>query len=125
MYVDGADFARLRGELVTAEVNESAAVHSEARRLVGEAVRLQLRAGEEVRRVQASVRGELAAERARAREMRGERELRVREAVARAETEVAAVATTVESIPWELFKTLFPLFCAAGALAFSYLRFIR
>ncbi|KAI9355739.1 mitochondrion protein [Zopfochytrium polystomum] len=125
MYMNTVDFNHFRSELHLRDANETAVIRAEAARLSADLNRLRLRSAEELRRIQSNVRLELGQEKARIRDEMSVQEIKIREADARIESEAAAVATTLEGIPWELFKTLFPLFCAAGALAFSYLRFIR
>ena len=84
-----------------------------------EVEKIQLRTAEELRRVQSNVRLELSSEKSRIRDEQSAQAIKIKDADARIESELAAIKTLLEGVHWELFKTLFPLFSAAGALAFS------
>ncbi|KAJ3114012.1 hypothetical protein HDU96_002656 [Phlyctochytrium bullatum] len=116
------DFSHVRAEIQLLEKNDFANLKSDTARLAGELDRLRLRLAEELRRVQSNVRLELSIEKGRIRDEQSAQELKIKEADAKIDSEVAQIKTQMETVQWDLFKTLFPLFCAAGALAFSYLR---
>ncbi|KAI8850794.1 DUF1640-domain-containing protein [Chytridium lagenaria] len=125
IYMNKVDFNHVRSEIQLLEKNDFANLKSDTARLSGELDRLRLRLAEELRRVQSNVRLELSIEKGRIRDEQSTQELKIKEADAKIDSEIAAIKTQLETVQWDLFKTLFPLFCAAGALAFSYLRFLR
>ncbi|KAI8902820.1 hypothetical protein BC833DRAFT_143001 [Globomyces pollinis-pini] len=119
------DLQHLRSEISLLEKNEFANLKTDIIRISDEASKLPMKILEETRRIQSNVRLELSMEKSRIREQQAGQEMRIMESVAKIDTEVAQFKTQTETIPWELFRTLFPLFCAGGALCFSYLRFIK
>ncbi|ORY44902.1 DUF1640-domain-containing protein [Rhizoclosmatium globosum] len=125
VFSHNADFNRLRNELGLVEKNDFLLLKSEVTRLAADLEKLQLRSAEEFRRIQTNTRLELSMEKSRIRDEHNAQHIRMKEADAKVESELAAIKTVLEGIHWDLFKTLFPLFSAAGALAFSYLRFVR
>ena len=124
IYVQRVDFDHLRSEMNLLEKNEVSLIKQEMNRITRELEKLNLQMGEDLRRASSHVRLELSIEKGRIRDEQTAQELRIKDADSKIDTEVSQVKTILETIQWELFKTLFPLFCAAGALFFSYLRFI-
>ncbi|KAI9339994.1 mitochondrion protein [Obelidium mucronatum] len=125
VFSNAIDFNRLRGDLGLVEKNDFMLLKTEVMRLASDVERLQLRSAEEFRRIQTTNRLELSMEKSRIREEQNAQAIRMKEADAKIESELATIKTLLEGFNWDLFKTLFPLFSAAGALAFSYLRFVR
>ncbi|KAI8907499.1 putative mitochondrion protein [Powellomyces hirtus] len=125
IYTNKVDFAHVRNEIQMLEKNDFALLRSDIGRLNTEVEKFRTRMVEDLRRVQSNVRLELSLEKGRIRDEQSAQELRIKEADSQIDTEVATLRTQMETIQWELFKTLFPLFCAAGALFFSYLRFVK
>ncbi|KAI8998334.1 hypothetical protein BC832DRAFT_594944 [Gaertneriomyces semiglobifer] len=121
MYMNKVDFAHVRNEIQMLENNEFALLRSDIGRLNAEVEKFRTRMVEDVRRVQSNVRLELSLEKGRIRDEQSAQELKIKEADSKIDTEVSTLRTQMETIQWELFKTLFPLFCAAGALFFSML----
>ncbi|KAJ3001405.1 hypothetical protein HKX48_002890 [Thoreauomyces humboldtii] len=125
IYTNKVDFAHVRSEIQMLEKNDFALLRSDILRLNTETEKFRTRMVEDLRRVQSNVRLELSLEKGRIRDEQSAQELKIKEADSVIDTEVAVLRTQMETIQWELFKTLFPLFCAAGALFFSYLRFVK
>ncbi|KAJ3173235.1 hypothetical protein HDU88_004697 [Geranomyces variabilis] len=124
IYTNKVDFAHVRSEIQMLEKNEFALLRADMGRLNTEVEKFRTRITEDLRRVQSNVRLELSLEKGRIRDEQSAQELKIKEADAQIDTDVSVLRTQMETIQWELFKTLFPLFCASGALAFSYLRFV-
>ena len=125
VYINRVDLAQLRSEIKLLETNDFALLKADIGRLNSELDKLRIRMAEDLRRVQSNVRLELGLEKGRIRDEQSAQEIRLKEADSKIDTEISNLKTQMETIQWELFKTLFPLFCAAGALLFSYLRFIK
>ena len=98
---------------------------AEIGRLKGESSKIPTRITEECRRAQANVRVELSVEKSRIRDDQAHQELKIKEAISKIDTEVGNFRTVMETIQWELFRTLFPLFSSIAALFFAYLRFLH
>ena len=73
----------------------------------------------QLRRVQSNVRIDLGREKGRLRDEKSAQEIRLKELDARIESETGTIGMMLEGTPGDLFKTLFPIFSAAGALVFS------
>lgn len=125
MYVARVDLAHLKSEVSLLEKNEFSLLRADIGRLASEASKIPIKILEESRRVQSNVRLELTLDKGRIREEQNNQEMKIKEANSKIDTEVSNFKTQMESIQWELFRTLFPLFCAGGALFFSYLRFLK
>lgn len=125
MYQRQVDVTHLRNEVSMLEKNEFSILKSEIGRLKSEVGRIPLRIGEESRRVQSNVRLELSLDKARIRDEQSHQELKIKEAVSKIDSEISNFKAQMETIQWDLFRTLFPLICGGGALFFSYLRFIK
>ncbi|KAI8614596.1 hypothetical protein BC830DRAFT_1126645 [Chytriomyces sp. MP71] len=125
VYATKADLNQLKSGISLVEQNEYMILKTEIARLASEVDRIALRSAEEFRRIQTSARLDLSAEKSRVRDEHNDQAIHLKEADAKIESELASVKTLLEGIQWELFKTLFPLFSAAFALIFSYLRFVR
>ncbi|KAJ3357948.1 hypothetical protein HDU83_000005 [Entophlyctis luteolus] len=110
---------QLRADLGLLEKNDFVLLQADVARVGSEVDRLHLRTAEEFRRIQANARLEISMEKARIREEQNAQAIRMKEADAKIESELAAIKTVLEGIRWDLFRSLFPLFSAAGALAFS------
>ncbi|KAJ3025188.1 UNVERIFIED_CONTAM: hypothetical protein HDU68_007369 [Siphonaria sp. JEL0065] len=123
LFSNSINFNQLRGDLGLVEKNDFMLLKTEVMRLAADVEKLQLRSAEEFRRVQTTNRLELSMEKSRIREEQNAQAIRMKEADAKIESDLATIKTMLEGFNWDLFKTLFPLFSAAGALAFSYLRF--
>lgn len=125
MYVNKVDFAHASNEMQLLERNDFNNVKSDVVKLNSELERYQNKRSEALRRVQSQVRLELTLEKARARDELSKQELKIKETESKIDTEFSNLRSTMETIYWDLFKSIFPLFCAAGALFFSYLRMSR
>ncbi|KAK6094729.1 Protein fmp32, mitochondrial [Batrachochytrium dendrobatidis] len=125
VYMSRVDFNQLRSEIQLIEKNEFALLRADIGRVNIEVEKLRVRMAEDLRRMQSSIRLELSLDKGRIRDEQAAKEIRIKEADSKIDTEVSIVKTQMETIQWELFKTLFPLFCAAGALFFSYMRFVK
>ncbi|KAI8910306.1 mitochondrial protein [Gorgonomyces haynaldii] len=124
MYMAKVDFSQLQAEVQLLEKNEFALLKADIKRLHNEADKLRQRINEETRRVQSNVRLDLSLEKGLIRDQQAKQELAIKETESRIDSEISQLKTTMETIQWDLFKTLFPIFSAAGALTFSYLRFV-
>jgi hypothetical protein len=124
-YVQRVDLNHLQSEVTLLEKNEFSLLRAEMNRLETESMKFPSRIAEETRRIQANVRLELTLDKSRIRDEHASQEMKIKEASSKIDTEVSQFKTQMETIQWELFRTLFPLFCTAGALFFSYLRFIK
>ena len=118
------DFGQVKSEVSLLEKNEFALLKADINRLNNELEKLKQRMVDDLRRVQANVRLELGLEKTLIRDQQASQELRIKETESKIDTEIGNIKTIMETIQWDLFKTLFPIFSAAGALTFSYLRFI-
>ncbi|KAI8819568.1 DUF1640-domain-containing protein [Fimicolochytrium jonesii] len=125
IYTNKVDFAHVRNEIQMLEKNDFGMLRSDIGRLNAEVEKFRTRMVEDLRRVQSNVRLELSLEKGRIRDEQSAQELRIKEADSKIDSEVSALRTQMETIQWDLFKTLFPLLSAAGALIFSYLRFVK
>jgi hypothetical protein len=75
---------------------------------------------------------ELSTEKGSIRDKHAMQELDIKETKSKIDSDISSLRTVViyfliikmETIQWDLFRTLFPIFSAAGALTFSYLRFV-
>ncbi|RKP00211.1 hypothetical protein CXG81DRAFT_3440, partial [Caulochytrium protostelioides] len=123
VYQNQVDFGHIRNEIQLIEKNEFTTVRADLKRLSSDLEKFRLHMIEELRGVQSSVRLDLSLEKGHLRDEQSSQEIRLHEEDSRVETEISGLRTQLESVKWELFRTLFPLFCAGGALAFSYLRF--
>ena len=119
------DVTHLRSEVSLLEKNEFSILKAEIGRLASGASKIPNRVGEESKRVASNVRIELSLDKARVRDEQTHQELKIKEAMSKIDSEVSQFKTGLETVQWELFRTLFPLLCAGGALFFSYLRFIK
>ncbi|KAI9209020.1 DUF1640-domain-containing protein [Polychytrium aggregatum] len=124
-YMNKVDFAHVRNEMSLLEKNDFALIKSDTLRLQAELEKLRQKISEEYRQLQSSVRLELSLEKGRIRDEQSNQELKIKEADTKIDSEVSQMKGQMETIQWDLFKTLFPLFCAGGALFFSYLRFVK
>jgi hypothetical protein len=124
-YIQRVELNRLQNEVTLLEKNEFSLLRAEINRLEAESMKFPSRFGEEIRRIQANVRLELSLEKSRTRDEHASQEMKIKEASSKVDTEVSQFKTQLETIQWELFRTLFPLFGTGGALFFSYLRFIK
>ncbi|KAJ3064668.1 hypothetical protein HDU98_011951 [Podochytrium sp. JEL0797] len=122
IYSKTIEFNRLRNDLALVERNDFMLLKTEVTRLAADVEKLQMRSSEEFRRIQTNTRLELSTEKSRIRDEQNAQAIRMKEADAQIESELAAIKTLLSGLHWEMFRTLFPLFSAAGALAFSYLR---
>ncbi|KAJ3189366.1 hypothetical protein HDU85_002995 [Gaertneriomyces sp. JEL0708] len=107
MYMNKVDFAHVRNEIQMLENNEFALLRSDIGRLNAEVEKFRTRMVEDVRRVQSNVRLELSLEKGRIRDEQSAQELKIKEADSKIDTEVSTLRTQMETIQWELFKTLF------------------
>lgn len=89
------------------EKNDFALLRADILRLSSEIDKFKVRQAEELRRVQSNVRLELSLEKGRIRDEQSTQELKIKEADSRIDTEVSALRTQMETIQWELFRTLF------------------
>ena len=69
--------------------------------------KLRVRMTEDLRRVQSNIRLELGLEKGRIRDDQSAQEIRIREVDSRIDSEVSILKTQMETIQWDLFKTLF------------------
>ena len=107
MYINKVDFAHVRNEIQMLEKNDFALLRSDIGRLNAEVEKFRTRMIEDLRRVQSNVRLELSLETGRIRDEQSAQELKIKEADSRIDTEVSTLRTQMETIQWELFKTLF------------------
>ena len=119
------DVTHLRSEVSLLEKNEFSILKAEIGRLASGASKIPNRVGEESKRVASNVRIELSLDKARVRDEQTHQELKIKEAMSKIDSEVSQFKTGLETVQWELFRTLFPLLCSGGALFFSYLRVIK
>lgn len=125
LYISKVDVNHLHSEVQLLEKNEYSLLNAEIIRLESEASKLPGRILEESKRIQANVRLELTLDKSRIRDEQSSQKMKLKETSSKIDTEVSQFKSQMETIQWELFRTLFPLFCAGGALFFSYLRFIK
>ncbi|KAI9099500.1 hypothetical protein DFS34DRAFT_579452 [Phlyctochytrium arcticum] len=107
MYMNKVDFAHVRNEIQLLEKNEFALLRTDISRLNTEVEKFRTRMIEDLRRVQSNVRLELSLEKGRIRDEQSAQELKIKESDSRIDTEVSTVRTQMETIQWDLFKTLF------------------
>ncbi|KAJ3417395.1 hypothetical protein HDV05_004860 [Chytridiales sp. JEL 0842] len=107
LFMNSLEFNAVRSELQILEKNDFDLLRRDVARLQDEVTKLHLRMAEELRRVQSNVRLELSAEKGRVRDEQSAQEIKVKEADAKIESEIAGIRTQMESIQWDLFKTLF------------------
>ncbi|KAJ3331698.1 WD repeat-containing protein 27 [Blyttiomyces sp. JEL0837] len=107
MYMNSVDLHHLTNEVRLLTMNDFALLKADISRLNNDVDKIKMRMAEELRRVQSNVRLELSLEKGRIRDEQREQEIKITEADAKIESEVAALRTSLESLPWELFKTLF------------------
>ncbi|KAJ3056421.1 hypothetical protein HK097_007034 [Rhizophlyctis rosea] len=107
MYINKVDFAHLRAEIQLLEKNDFALLRSDINRLNAEVEKFKVRQADDLRRVQSNVRLELSLEKGRIRDEQSAQELKIKEADSKIDTEVSTLRTQMETIQWELFKTLF------------------
>eukprot|EP00842_Homolaphlyctis_polyrhiza_P001811 jgi/Hompol1/2630/HPOL_006088-RA len=107
MYMSRVDFTQLRSEIQLLEKNEFALLKADIGRLKLEIEKLKLRMVEDLRRVQSNVRLDLSLDKGRIRDEQSAKEIRIKEADSKIDTEVSTLRTQMETIQWELFKTLF------------------
>ncbi|KAJ3278254.1 hypothetical protein HK104_002517 [Borealophlyctis nickersoniae] len=114
IYINKVDFAHLRAEIQMLEKNDFVLLRSDIGRLSAEVEKFKVRMAEDLRRVQSNVRLELSLEKGRIRDEQSAQELKIKEADSKIDTEVSTVRTQMETLQWDLFKTLF-----------RYLRFVK
>nr|KAJ3420430.1 hypothetical protein HK105_005684 [Polyrhizophydium stewartii] len=107
LYMSRVDFTQLRSEIQMLEKNEFALLRADIGRLSVELEKLRVRMAEDLRRVQSNVRLELSLDKGRIRDDQSAKEIRLKEADSKIDTEVSNLRTQMETIQWELFKTLF------------------
>jgi hypothetical protein len=100
------DFAHLKNEIRLLEKNDFALIRADMVRLSTEMDKLKTRIAEDLRRVQSDVRLELSLEKGRIRDERASQEYKIKEAESRMDSEVSNLRTQMETIKWEMFKTL-------------------
>jgi hypothetical protein len=118
------DFDQLKSETKLLGKNEFALIKQDITRLSREVEKLNMHMAEDFRSIQSNVRLELSLEKGRIRDLQSTQELRIKETDSKIDSEISQFKTQLETLQWELVKTLFPLLSAAGALIFSYLRFV-
>jgi hypothetical protein len=132
VYAQRVDLDKIRSEMRLLEKNEFTLIKSENSRLARDLEKLRIHMAEELRRTQSDVKLELTLEKvlclskmkSRIRDEQSAQELKIREIDSKVDTEISQVNTSIETIQWEIFRTLFPILTAAGALLFSYLRYV-
>ena len=125
IYQSKVDVTHLRSEVHLLEKNEFSILKAEIFRLASEASKIPNKVGEESKRVASNVRVELYLDKARISDEQTRQELKIKEALSKIDSEVSQFKLGLETVQWDLFRTIFPLICAGGALFFSYLRFLK
>jgi hypothetical protein len=128
------DSIGLYNEIQMVQKNDFILFKNELHRIQTELDKLKIRIQEDLRSMQSEVRLELSLEKGRLRDEQSSQQLKIKEAESSMDEQVSNLKTQMETIKWEMFKTLIPLFCASGALFFSisffggirgYLRFVK
>ena len=119
------DLTNLRSEVIMLEKNDFSILANDINRLESDLVKQLARSNEELTRLKSNTRHDLFQERNKVRDDQGHNEMEIKELFSKINTQVSIQKGQMETIQWELFRTLFPLFCAGGALFFSYLRLIK
>jgi hypothetical protein len=125
VYVAKVELAHLRSEVSLLEKNEVSSLRADIAKLYQNSGKLPLKVYDESMRIQNNVKMELNMEKAKIRDEQTTQEMKINETHSKIDTEVAQFKSVVKSVKWDLFRSLFPLFSAGGALLFSYLRFIK
>ncbi|KAJ3128392.1 hypothetical protein HK100_009204 [Physocladia obscura] len=125
VHANSIDFSHLRADLGLVEKNDFMLLKADVARLSNDVEKLHMRSAEEFRRIQANTRLEISMEKSRIKDDQNAQTIRMKEMDAQIESDLASIKTVMEGLRWDLFRSLFPLLSAAGALAFSYLRFLR
>ncbi|KAJ1327140.1 hypothetical protein BSLG_010487 [Batrachochytrium salamandrivorans] len=107
VYMSRVDFTQLRAEIQLLEKNDFALLRADIGRVNIETEKLRVRIAEDLRRMQSNVRLELSLDKGRIRDEQATKEIRIKEADSKIDTEVSILRTQMETIQWELFKTLF------------------
>lgn len=124
-YQQLAAYQSLQSEITLQAQNDFTLIRSDLNRVQIDMDKLKRRMSDEIRKIEASVRLDLAVEKSRLRDDLSLQELKIRDSASKIDSEVSQVRTNLETIKWEMLRTLIPLFCATGALMFSYLRFVK
>ena len=119
------EISSLRREVIQLEKNDFTALENDINRLENDLVKQLVRYNEELARLKSNTRHDVFQERNHSRDDIGHNEMEIKELFSKINTQVSVQKGQMETIQWELFRTLFPLFCAGGALFFSYLRLIK
>ncbi len=119
VYMNKVDFNQIRNEMTLLEQNDLTLLRSDISRLNAELTKTKTRIIEDLRRLQSDVRLELSLEKGRVRDDQANQQLKIKEAESEIDHEVSNLKTQMETIKWEMFRTLIPLFTASGALFFS------
>ena len=119
------DLANLKTEVTILEKNDFHSLINDINRLENELTKQLVRFNEELARLKSNTRHDIFQERNKVREEHGHNEMEIKELFSKINTQVSVMKGQMGTIQWELFRTLFPLFCAGGALFFSYLRLIK
>jgi hypothetical protein len=125
MYVSKVELAHLNSDVSLLEKNEFSTLRADIARLYSLAAKLPQKVYEESIRISSAVKMDISINKGRIRDEQASQEMKIRETISKIDTEVSQFKTLMRTVQWELFKTLFPLFCAGGALFFSYLRFLK
>ncbi|KAJ3088595.1 hypothetical protein HK102_008395 [Quaeritorhiza haematococci] len=115
LYINKVDFAQIRNEILLLGKNEHVLLRADVDRLNAELDKLRSRISEELARgVASNVRLELSLEKGRIRDEQAAQALKIKDAESNIDTEISNLRTQMETIKWELFKTLI-----------RYLRFVK
>lgn len=125
LYSLKVDFSNLKSEIQLLEKNEFQLLKSDLARLNTALDKSLQRNNEELRRISTNVRLELMGDKSVLRDEQSQIEFSIKQTQSKIDTEISHLKTNMSTIQWDLFRSLFPIFSAAGALTFSYLRFIN
>ncbi|KAI9034647.1 hypothetical protein DFJ74DRAFT_600991 [Hyaloraphidium curvatum] len=108
--LNGADFGAMRADVA---------------RMKSDLDKLRQRLKEEVMKAESAMKLEIGLEKGRIRDMHAAEELRINEVEGRIDSEISAFKTGLETIKWELFRVLLPMFTATAGLTLAYMRLMR
>lgn len=100
------DFTSLRSEIALLEKNDLALLKADISRLLTEVEKLKTRQREDMNALQSTVRLDLSLEKGKIRDEQSFQEIRIKEVESKIDTEVSNFQSVIESMKWEMFRTL-------------------
>lgn len=100
-------------------------MRADVAKMSGEVERLRQRLRQEISQIESGMRLEIGLEKGRIRDLHAFEELKINEAEGKIDQDVSSFKTNIESLKWELLRTLIPIFTATCGLLIAYLRLMR